>query len=168
MTPHLLNHVNFPGKLPRYISYVENFISVCTLFGCLPSWSSSDLSSPFLFLPLLLDGSSFSSMSVRNLWKRPEIELALEAGSEGGDCHNWNISCIKCKTRAIKQAIPQMRKRPQKLLSWRRSESISAFSKLQELRVIHLSWIRCRSPVSESCRMAVDMSTAKGESLGKA
>jgi len=139
----------------------------CTLFDCLPSCSSSDLS---LFLPLLLDASSFSSMSERNLWKRPEIEHAVEdaAGSEGGDFHNWKMICKKCKRRATKQAIPQMRKRPQKLLSWRRSESISALSKLQELRVIHLSWIRCRSPVSESCRMAVDISSAKGESRGNA
>jgi hypothetical protein len=36
------------------------------------------------------------------------------------------------------------------------------------LRVIHLSWIRCRSPLSESWRIAVDKSTANGESRGNA
>lgn len=140
--------------------------------GLLPNSSSlsdNDLSTFLLLLPLF-EWSSFSSINDINLRTRPEIELreTAETDSEGAVRHNCCIICKKYMKSATKQAIPQIRKRPQKLLSWSLSDSISVFSKVQVLRISHLSRIRWRSPFSDSCRIAVDMSTAKGESRGNA
>lgn len=70
--------------------------------------------------------------------------------------------------RATKQAIPQIRNNPQKLLS--DSWFTSTWFRFVEhsVRDSHLSWIFWRSPFSESWRMAVDKSTARGESLWNA
>nr|GFD26045.1 hypothetical protein [Tanacetum cinerariifolium] len=68
----------------------------------------------------------------------------------------------------MKHAIPQMRNRPQKLLKERLLVSISATCDEHELDANHLSWILCNSPFSESWRMAVDKSIARGESLWNA
>lgn len=144
-------------------------VSVCILFDCLPiSSSSDDIWPPALFLLPVMECSSFSSISERNLWRRPEIELTLEMGWAGSEWRNCSIICKKYMERETRQAIPHIRKRPQKLLNRSRSESISASSKLQAFCMSHLSWIRCSSPFSESCRIAVDKSTAKGESRGNA
>jgi len=62
--------------------------------------------------------------------------------------------------------MPLSRNRPQKFSSSSRSIPCFAPSELHALLVSHLSWILCRSPFSDSFRMAVDMSTARGESLG--
>ena len=66
------------------------------------------------------------------------------------------------------QALPQSRKRPKKLLGWSWLDSISVLSSLQLLVVNHLSFIRCKSPFSDSCRIAVDKSGVRGESRGNA
>jgi hypothetical protein len=62
----------------------------------------------------------------------------------------------------MKQAMPQMRKRPQKLL--RRSAAMSLPCGAHVPGFSHLSWMRCRSPFSDSVRIAVERSTARGES----
>lgn len=80
----------------------------------------------------------------------------------------WQNILMKNTMRANKHARPQMRKRPQKLPRLNRFESISLSCELQPVRASHLSWILWRSPFSDSVRMAVDRSTARGESLGKA
>lgn len=147
-------------------------ISVC-LLGILPNSPSLELSdndlSTFLLLLPWFERSSFSSSNDINLRTPTESELFEPSETEsGGVRHNCNIICTKYMKRAEKQATPQIRKSPQKLLSWSWSDSISVESELQALCNSHLSWIRCRSPFSDSCRMVVDKSTANGESRGKA
>lgn len=75
---------------------------------------------------------------------------------------------MKYMRRARKHETPHMRNKPQKLLRLNRSESISSVSAMQPALVNHLSWILWRSPFSDKVSIAVDMSTAKGESLGNA
>lgn len=148
--------------------------SVALLLELLPKSSSpspwNDGPSTFVLLLLFFVMSSFPSINDKNLWRRLERVLpgSDEIESEGADLHNCCIICKKYTTRAMKQATPHIKKRPQKLLRWSRSDSSSAFSKLQLLFISHLSWIRCRSPFSASSRIALDKSTASGESRGNA
>lgn len=142
--------------------------------GSTPKWSStlsfSDDFSTFLRLLPLLEDSFFSSNSDIIRRRRLECDPLLldRSGSSVSVWYNWRIIWKQYMARAMKQTIPHIRKRPQKLLSWSRSDSSSAFSMVQALFASHLSWIRWRSPFSESCKMAVDKSMAKGESRGNA
>lgn len=147
-------------------------ISVC-LMVTLPNSLSLELSendlSTFLLLLPWFERSSFWSSNDINLRTCTDSEPFEPSETEsGGVRHNRNIICTKYMKRAEKQATPQIRKSPQKLLSWSWSDSSSVESELQTLCNSHLSWIRWRSPFSDSCRMAVDKSTANGESRGKA
>lgn len=113
--------------------------------------------------------SSFSSTNERNVWRRSDLVLFVEGSDLWGWClQNWRTIFRRYTRSASKQANPHMRKRPQKLLSWSRSTSSLAPCKLQGLLISHLSCILCRSPFSESFKIAVDMSTANGESWGNA
>lgn len=80
----------------------------------------------------------------------------------------WQNTLTKNAIKARRHAMPHMRKRPQKLLRDSLFESISSSCAVQSCFRSHLSWIFCRSPFSESWRMAVDISTARGESLWNA
>lgn len=80
----------------------------------------------------------------------------------------WRHALIKNRIRARKHAMPQIRKRPQKLLRDNWLELSLLIFAVQSLCSSHLSWIFCRSPFSESWRMEVDKSTARGESLWNA
>lgn len=121
-------------------------------------------------LDLFFTSSSLSSTKDRNLWRvRPDLEfpwLEVSASSSGACRRYWRNMRKKNMRRASKHATPHMRNKPQKLFRWSRSESSSSFAELHALLVSHLSWILWRSPFSDSERMAVDRSTAKGESLG--
>lgn len=66
----------------------------------------------------------------------------------------------KKTTKARKQAIPQIRKRPHKLLSERRLSSMGFVWAKHPFLDSHLSWILWSSPFSESWRIAVDRSLA--------
>lgn len=70
--------------------------------------------------------------------------------------------------RASTHANPHIAKRPEKLFSSSLSTSNFVVCEVQALLISHLSWILCRSPLSDSFRIAVDKSTATGESRGNA
>lgn len=70
-------------------------------------------------------------------------------------------------TRARAHASPQMRKRPQKLDRLKEFDP-TLLSAPHSVPANHSSWILWRLPFSDSVRIAVDKSSAKGESLGKA
>lgn len=74
----------------------------------------------------------------------------------------------KYTTRERKQANPIIRNRPLNLFSSSLSTASSAPCELQALRISHLLWILCNSPVSDSLRMASEISIARGDSCGKA
>ena len=80
----------------------------------------------------------------------------------------WWHTLPKNIARASTQAIPQIRNRPQKLLRESRESSACSDWVEQPSCESHLSWILWSSPFSESWSMAVDMSTARGESLWNA
>lgn len=80
----------------------------------------------------------------------------------------WQSTLQKNIVRAMKQARPHIRNSPQKLLKESRLVSTSLICIEHSVRVSHLLWIFWRSPFSESWRMAVDKSTARGESLWNA
>lgn len=147
------------------------------LFECLlgslstTTWTSvsdNDLSNFLRFFSL--DRSSFSSIMDSNVWIR--LDFVLPGTSDMGGVEeafrNFWIICTKYITRAMKQATPHRRYRPQKLRRWSWSDSSSVLTELQELPVNHLSLIRWRSPFSERVRIAVDKSIARGESRGNA
>jgi hypothetical protein len=71
-------------------------------------------------------------------------------------------------TRARRHARPQMRKRPQKLDRLKEFDAAPLLSALHSVPLNHSSWILWRLPFSDSVRIAVDKSSARGESLGKA
>jgi len=71
-------------------------------------------------------------------------------------------------TRATRHARPQMRKRPQKLDRLKEFDAAPLLSALHSVALNHSSWILWRLPFSDSARIAVDKSSARGESLGKA
>ena len=140
-----------------------------TIIGTIWSFSSCTLPietpSLRLLLALLLHSSCIlyasSSLSLTN-----ERNDFLELPSE---CLvYWCTILMRYKRRVRKQTEPHSKKRPQKLLRWRRSTSCFAPSELHALLVSHLLCILYRSPFSDSFRMAVDMSIANGESRGKA
>ena len=88
--------------------------------------------------------------------------------ASGLNLRYWQITLQKNIVSAMKHAMPQIRNRPQKLIreSWFESTWLICIE--HSLRVSHLLWIFWRSPFSESWRMAVDKSTARGESLWNA
>lgn len=131
------------------------------------SFSDNDLSI-LLFLCPVFVWPDLSSINEKSVWRCPERELPVpvELAPTAAALRNLRRIWKKYMTRATKQANPHIRKRPQKLLRWSRSDSSSVLSELQALVASHLSWIRWRSPFSDSARIAVDMSTAKGESRG--
>lgn len=66
-------------------------------------------------------------------------------------------------------ARPHTTKRPQKLDRLKEFELIPLSSDSHPfIPLNHSSWILWRSPFSDSVRIAVDKSSARGESLGKA
>jgi hypothetical protein len=65
-------------------------------------------------------------------------------------------------------ARPQTTKRPQKLERLKELELMLLSSVSHPLTLNHSSWILWRLPFSDSVRIAVDKSSARGESLGKA
>lgn len=128
-----------------------------------------------LRLNLLLDSSSFSSTYARNVCSFFKRELSGEgisfSSSFSGLClMKLRTILTKWIKRATRQAIPQTRNIPQKLctLSCSESPDWDPCGLLQLDLESHLSWILWSSPVSDRPRIAVDMSTAKGESLGNA
>ena len=146
-------------------------IPICLLLELRPwlvellPWHWGDAVSTFL-RSLRLEGSSFSSINDKN-----RLRALVEPPGMRSPGLVWYNECRICKkymTRAIKQALPQIRKRPQKLLRWSWFDSISVLSELQRVCKSHLSWILWRSPFSERARIAVDKSTASGESRGNA
>ena len=80
----------------------------------------------------------------------------------------WQNMRRKKITRARRHARPQMRKRPQKLDRLKEFEAAPLLSALHSVPLNHSSWILWRLPFSDSVRIAVDKSSARGESLGKA
>lgn len=127
-----------------------------------------------LSLPLI-SASFLSTKSINSLKlvARSERLLRLESSGSSTFCSSHSGSYLRyCRhtlqknmERAKKLAMPQMRNRPQKLVR----ESLVASTWLlfaeHPSSDSHLSWIRWRSPFSDSCRIAVDKSTARGESL---
>lgn len=82
---------------------------------------------------------------------------------------NWKITFRKNNRNEAMAATPQTKYNPQKLVkrSWLGSELLP----LREMQLVlqnHFLWIFWRIPSSESFNIAVDISTARGESLGKA
>ncbi|MFS7969742.1 hypothetical protein Hanom_Chr09g00812721 [Helianthus anomalus] len=101
--------------------------------------------------------------------RRPGLRLRVDGSKRSGLClAYWCMVSPKYIKRAMQQASPHMKNRPLKLFSSSRSTAAFAPCELQALRVSHLSWILCNSPFSDSFRMALDISTARGESRGKA
>jgi hypothetical protein len=70
-------------------------------------------------------------------------------------------------TRARTHASPQIRKRPQKLERLKEFDPTFLSALHSELSNLS-SWILWRFSFSDSVRIAVDKSSSKGESLGKA
>ena len=93
------------------------------------------------------------------------ISLSVFSGS-GLNLLYWQKILAKKMVRAMTHAMPHIRKRPQKLVKASLFESVSTVE--HSFLLSHLSWIFCRSPLSESWRMAVDKSMARGESLWNA
>lgn len=123
----------------------------------------------FLF-DMLFHTSSFLSTNDKNVWRREKHELPpIEGLDSSGKCRlKSRIVKHKYTRRARKHAIPQMRKSPKKLCNWSWSDSSPVTWEPQAFLDSHLSWIFWSSPFSDSASMAVDMSEAKGESLGNA
>lgn len=129
----------------------------------------------FLCLNAFLMASSFLSMKSKK-WKMTWVQ-PLFGGSQvdaGSLC--FLLKRINCQTDLRKNnirdatvATPQTRNNPQKLLKW--SWSGSEFMPLWTMQLVlqnHFLWILCSSPFSESLSIAVDISIARGESLGNA
>ncbi|MFS8010163.1 hypothetical protein Hanom_Chr14g01293811 [Helianthus anomalus] len=70
--------------------------------------------------------------------------------------------------RARKQTNPHIMNRPRKLVNSSWSTSNFVPWELHALLINHLSCILCSSPLSDSFKIAVDISAANGESRGKA
>lgn len=96
------------------------------------------------------------------------ISSTSPSTAAGRNLRYWQRILQKNTVRERKHATPQIRNRPQKLVRDSRSESTSFIWIEHSLCVSHLLWIFWRSPFSESWRMAVDKSTARGESLWNA
>lgn len=94
------------------------------------------------------------------------ISLSSILSGSGLNLLYWQKILAKKIIRAMTQAMPHIRKRPQKLVRASLFELASTVA--HSFLLSHLSWILCRSPLSESWRMAVDKSTARGESLWNA
>lgn len=100
---------------------------------------------------------------------RPDRRLRPVDSDGSGLClMYWCMMSTKYIKRASKQANPIMKNRPLNLFSSSLSTENSAPCELQALRSSHLLWIFCNSPVSDSLRMAFDISIASGESRWKA
>ena len=98
-----------------------------------------------------------NSLKFFNFWRRSHIKLW-----SSGTLMNFHAKNMTC-------AVDQHRtKSPRKLLNWSWSTSVVVPWAVQALLISHLSWILWRSPFSDSFKMAVDMSIAKGQSRGKA
>lgn len=136
-------------------------------------WLACLLSFDFLLSLSLTSASFLSTKSMKLVVRLRRLVLTGSICStsdwvSGVNLRYWNSTRKKNIERAIKQEMPQIKNNPQKLLndSWFKS----AWFKPREhsVRESHLSWIFWRSPFSESWRMAVDKSTARGESLWNA
>jgi len=131
-------------------------------------------------LIISLNGSSFLSIKPINFLRLVEqterwglggwisSTSASSPWSSGVNLRYWQMILQKNTTREMEHAMPQIRNRPQKLFRERWFSSISLPCAEQSACVSHLLWIFWRSPFSDSCRMAVDKSTARGESLWNA
>ena len=125
---------------------------------------------------MLFTSASFLSTNPTNslklvAWSRrllPRYDSSLSTFSGAPYLQYWHITLMKKMKNARKDATPHMRKRPQKLLRLKRLTSTSLAWVEHPLRDNHLLWILSRSLLSDRERMAVDKSTARGESLWKA
>lgn len=130
------------------------------------------------WINILLIASSFSSMKSTKLymdWENRELhELEEDKGEGGTACcflyrTNWRTTLSRKMRSAVRLKTPHSRYRPQKLIKWSWLGSDSRFfSPGQPILQNHFSWIFRSSPLSESFKIAVDMSIARGESLWKA
>lgn len=105
---------------------------------------------------------------VRLLGRIDSGSLISWSSGSGSYLRNWQYTLQKNAIRARKQATAHMRNRPQKLLSESWVSSDWLFCEEHPFLDSHLSWILWSSPFSDSWRIAVDRSTARGESLWNA
>lgn len=94
------------------------------------------------------------------------------ATASGGWDATWREYCRArmqpWMASAARHAAPQRRNSAEKLCTRSRSGSRPVVDWGDCPFDSHLSWILCRSPFSDSARIAVDRSTARGESRGNA
>lgn len=140
-------------------------------------WDSLSLN---LLLIAFLTSSSFLSTNWIKSLKLFKLLILLGSVSPFGVPAEFPGSAVLlywlyCQQILMKNMIrerthirPHMRKRPQKLLRLSRFDSMSVLSLLHPLRTSHLSWILWSSPFSDSVRIMVERSTARGESFWKA
>lgn len=139
------------------------------------TWLGCLFESPLFFLNSSFISVSFLSTKSMRFLKLVvgKMRLLGRAGSAASTfcCTTSLLYLLNCKqtlqkktTKAMKQAMPHMRKRPQKLFSERRLSSMGFVWTEHVSFDSHLSWILCSSPFSESCRIAVERSIASGES----
>lgn len=123
--------------------------------GCCSRWSAKD-------------------RNARMLLRRPEREMAAPSAAACSDSEAtwreyWRTSKQAWMDSAATHATPQMRNSAEKLCTSSRDDCRSSVADSDDGPVdSHLSWILCRSPFSDSVRIAVDRSTASGESRWKA
>lgn len=97
------------------------------------------------------------------------VSWSWASSSWGINRRYWHNILQKKMLREMKHATPQIKNRPQKFLRERLLVSSTwVVWDEHEAKDSHLSWILCKSPFSESWRIAVDKSTARGESLWNA
>lgn len=119
-----------------------------------------------------LNASSFWSINSKKLWMALE-HWELDETVVILCCRWWrtyNIIIRKRKNAKAARAMKPLRRyRPQKLIKWSRSGSdCCILSAGQPFLQNHFSWIFWSFPLSDNFRIAVDISTDKGESLFKA
>lgn len=134
------------------------------------------------FIDLFMISSSFMSTNFISSLKLPRLDsfrclLAASAPAALGspaasDLEYWlycQQTCMKNISRAKRHTRAQMRKRPQKLPRSSLVAPTLLSSSLAQLGCEnHWSWMLWSLPLSESWRMAVETSAARGESLWNA
>lgn len=124
----------------------------------------------FFSLTMSLISVSFLSMICLRALKSLQIRVC-STGPGGWTGPPTALNLVYCKrilpkknAKARKHATPLIRNRPQKLFSESWTASVGLSRPEHRSRGSHLSWIRWSSPFSDSWRIAVDKSTASGES----
>lgn len=134
-------------------------------------WLVGCLLGSFLF-PLIISLISSSFLSTKPSRSLQQVLLkALGSVCPILDCCPSGLYLLNCKqtlhqktVKAMTNAMPHIRNRPQKLLRERRASSIGLSWIEHPLRGSHLSCILWSSPFSDSWRIAVDKSVASRES----